>query len=42
HGHWERLLVCLLGFILARVIVMRLIPAAEKPACAAQEAGHAP
>ncbi|MBU2572937.1 MAG: ATP synthase subunit I [Elusimicrobia bacterium] len=41
-GHWERLLVCLLGFILARVIVTRLIPAAEKPACTAQEAGHAP
>ena len=23
HGHWERLLVCLLGFIIARLIVTR-------------------
>lgn len=25
HGHWERLLACLLGFIIARLIVTRLI-----------------
>jgi F1F0 ATPase subunit 2 len=24
HGHWERLLVCLLGFVAARLIVIRL------------------
>lgn len=24
HGHWERLLVCLLGFVIARFIVTRL------------------
>ena len=24
HGHWERLLVCLLGFVMARLIVTRL------------------
>lgn len=41
-GHWERLLTCLLGFFMARLIVMRLIPAAEKPVDLAQEAGHAP
>ena len=23
-GHWQRLLVCLLGFLLARLVVMRL------------------
>ena len=41
-GHWERLLVCLLGFVLARLIVMRLTRAAEKPTSPAQEARHAP
>ncbi len=24
HGHWERLIVCLLGFVMARLIVMSL------------------
>jgi F1F0 ATPase subunit 2 len=42
HGHWERLLLCLLGFVMARLIVTRLIRAAEKPASPAQEANHAP
>ena len=41
-GHWERLLVCLLGFVIARLIVTRLIRAAEKPTYLAQEASHAP
>ncbi len=41
-GHWERLLVCLLGFAMARLIVMRLTRAAEKPTYLAQEASHAP
>jgi len=41
-GHWERLLVCLLGFIIARLIVTRLTRAAEKPTYLAQEASHAP
>ncbi len=30
-GHWESLLVCLLAFVLARVIVTRLTRVAEKP-----------
>jgi F1F0 ATPase subunit 2 len=30
-GHWERLLLCLLGFVIARLIVIRLTRAAEKP-----------
>ena len=42
HGHWERLLVCLLGFVMARVIVTRLTRAAEKPTYWAREASHAP
>ena len=41
-GHWERLLVCLLGFIIARFIVTRLTRAAGKPACLAREVSHAP
>jgi len=41
-GHWERLLVCLLGFVIARLIVMRLTRAAEKPTYFVQEASHAP
>jgi len=41
-GHWERLLVCLLGFVMARLIVMRITRAAEKPTYFAQEASHAP
>jgi F1F0 ATPase subunit 2 len=41
-GHWERLLVCLLGFVTARLIVMRITRAAEKPTYLAQEASHAP
>ncbi|MBK8795207.1 MAG: ATP synthase subunit I [Anaerolineales bacterium] len=49
-GHWERLLVCLLGFVLARLIVTlrlrsgqaRLTRATEKPTSPVQEARHAP
>jgi len=40
-GHWERLLVCLLGFLIARLIVTRLTQAVHKPACLAQEESHA-
>ena len=41
-GHWERLLVCLLGFVLARHIVTRLTgPPVEHRNCPAKEAGHA-
>ena len=41
-GHWERLLLCLLGFVIARLIVTRLTRAAERPTYLAQEASHAP
>ena len=40
-GHWESLLVCLLAFVIARVIVTRLTWAAE-PSYPAQAASHAP
>ena len=42
HAHWERLLVCMLGFVMARVIVARLTRPAENPTYWAQEARHAP
>jgi F1F0 ATPase subunit 2 len=42
HGHWERLLVCILGFVIARRIVTRLTRAEGKPVYRTQEAGHAP
>ncbi len=41
-GHWERLLVCLLGFVTARPIVMRLTrPPVEPRNGPAKEACHA-
>ena len=42
-GSWQRLVACLLGFIVARFIVMRLtrIPV-EHPCLTAKEAPHAP
>ena len=42
HGHWERLLACLLGFVIARVIVTLLTRAAEKPNYLEPVARHAP
>ena len=41
--HWERLLVCILGFIIARFIVTRLTgPPIEHLNSPAKEADHAP
>lgn len=42
-GHWERLVACLLGFIIARFIVMRLTrtPVANDNS-RSKEASHAP
>jgi len=41
-GHWERLLVCLLGFLIARLVVTRLTRAAEQPNRLEREDNHAP
>ena len=41
-SHWERLLVCLLGFTIARLIATRLTRIAERPTRVTEEAGHAP
>ena len=41
--HWERLVACLLGFILARLAVMWLTrPSGRNQSCLAQETSHAP
>lgn len=37
-GHWERLVLCLLGFLAARLVVTRLTRPAEKPARLTAEA----
>ena len=42
-GDWQRLVVCLLGFIIARLIVMRLTRTPiEHSNSAVKEVGHAP
>ena len=42
-AHWERLLICLLGFVMARLIVTWMTrPAAEKQIRPTQEGSHAP
>ena len=43
HAHGERLVACLLGFIAARALVVRLTRSPDtSPTRAAQEARHAP
>lgn len=42
-GHWQRLLLCLLGFVLARIVVIRLTqPPEENLAAPPLEGSHAP
>ncbi len=42
-GHWQRLLACLFGFVIARIIVTRFAgPPLEHYNTPAKEAGHAP
>ena len=41
-GHWQRLIVCLIGFVVARLIVTRLTQSGEKPAYLEQKVSHAP
>jgi F1F0 ATPase subunit 2 len=40
-GHWDRLLVCLFGFVIARFIIMWLTRASKKPPYRAGKASHA-
>lgn len=41
-GHWQRLIVCLVGFFVARLIVARLAQAVGKLSYLAQKVNHAP
>lgn len=42
-SHWERMLLCLLGFVTARAVIKWLVrPSRANRACLVQEAGHAP
>ena len=42
-GHWEQLLLCLLGFVMARLVVTRLMqPSGENRPPQALEGSHAP
>ncbi len=42
-GHWERLLMCLLGFVAARVIVTWVSrPVVARPSAGSRQASHAP
>ncbi|MGK2908074.1 MAG: N-ATPase subunit AtpR [Desulfuromonadales bacterium] len=40
--HFDRLMVCLLGFFIARMVVMRLTRTPEKPTSLTEKASHAP
>ena len=40
-GHWERLVACLIGFVVARLIVTWLTRLKDKPSWMAEAASHA-
>lgn len=41
-GDWKRLLAGLVGFVIARLVVKRLIRVAQQPGQLVRQAGHAP
>jgi F1F0 ATPase subunit 2 len=41
-GHWQRLIVGLIGFVIARFIVTRITQSAEKQTYMEQKVSHAP
>ncbi len=41
-GHWERMLACLFGFFVARLVMTQFARATEKQVCPAREARNAP
>lgn len=41
-GHWQRMLACLLGFVIARLILMRVLGPSLRHAAPLQESSHAP
>ncbi len=40
-GHWDRMLVCFLGFVIARLFVTRLTRAKKETTLQVQESNHA-
>jgi F1F0 ATPase subunit 2 len=40
--HWQRLIVCLIGFVIARFIVTRLTQSMERPTYLEPKVSHAP
>ncbi len=40
--NWERMLLCLLGFVMARLVVMRLTRTTVKPTYLPRSVSHAP
>ena len=43
NGHWQRLIVCLLGFVMARLVVTWLTrPSVKGQICGTMETRHAP
>jgi F1F0 ATPase subunit 2 len=42
NGHLDRLLVCLFGFFIARLVVTRLTRVTKQPPCLTGTASHAP
>lgn len=40
-SHWDRLLVCLLGFVIARFVITRFTRGAKKAPYLGEKAGHA-
>lgn len=41
-GQWQRMLVCLFGFVIARLILMRVLGPSLKHTASLQENSHAP
>ena len=42
NGHLDRLLACLLGFFIARLVVIQLTRVTKQPQCLTETASHAP
>jgi len=42
NGHLDRLLACLLGFFIARLVVIQLTRVTKQPPCLTETASHAP
>jgi len=41
-GHWQRLMACLVGFIITRAMLTRFLPAPIELTTTTKEANHAP